>query len=62
MNAVRPHRARAAQRGFTLLEILMSMTLLAAGLALGFATLRAATATVQRGEALADRTERMRAV
>jgi len=50
------------QRGFTLLEILLATTLLAAGLALGFATLRAATATVDRGEALADRTERMRAV
>ncbi len=36
--------------------------LLAAGLALGFATLRAATATVDRGEALASRNERMRAV
>src|SRR5690606_25228401 len=51
-----------SQRGFTLLEILLATTLLAAGLALGFATLRAATATVDRGEALADRTERMRAV
>lgn len=56
-------RARAArQRGFTLLEILLSTALLAAGLALGFATLRAATATVDRGEAIATRTERMRAV
>ncbi|TYT22976.1 prepilin-type N-terminal cleavage/methylation domain-containing protein [Luteimonas viscosa] len=52
----------ARQRGFTLIEILLATTLLAAGLALGFATLRAATATVDRGEALADRTERMRAV
>ncbi|WP_425491762.1 prepilin-type N-terminal cleavage/methylation domain-containing protein [Luteimonas saliphila] len=52
----------ARQRGFTLLEILLATTLLAAGLALGFATLRAATATVDRGEALAARTERMRAV
>src|SRR5690606_17378901 len=34
----------------------------AAGLALGFATVRAATATATRGEALAERTERMRAV
>src|SRR5690606_33395796 len=52
----------ARQRGFTLIEILLATTLLAAGLALGFATLRAATATVDRGEALAERTERMRAV
>lgn len=37
------------------------MALLAAGLALGFATLRAATATTQRGELLAERSERMRA-
>ncbi|MBP6799249.1 MAG: general secretion pathway protein GspJ, partial [Luteimonas sp.] len=36
--------------------------LLAAGLALGFATLRAATATVDRGETIASRNERMRAV
>lgn len=62
MSGARVRAARAQQRGFTLLEILLAMTLLAAGLALGFATLRAATATVERGEALADRTERMRAV
>ena len=53
---------RASQRGFTLIEILLATALLAAGLALGFATLRAATATVERGEQLAERTERMRAV
>ncbi|HRP73670.1 MAG TPA: prepilin-type N-terminal cleavage/methylation domain-containing protein [Luteimonas sp.] len=53
---------RPSQRGFTLLEILVATALLAAGLALAFATLRAATATVDRGEALAQRTERMRAV
>ena len=51
-----------SQRGFTLIEILLATMLLAAGLALGFATLRAATATVDRGEAMAARTERMRAV
>ncbi|QCO68411.1 prepilin-type N-terminal cleavage/methylation domain-containing protein [Luteimonas yindakuii] len=49
-------------RGFTLIEILLATVLLAAGLALGFATLRAATATVQRGEVLARDSERMRAV
>lgn len=54
--------ADARQRGFTLLEILLATALLAAGLALGFSTLRAATATVDRGEALAARTERMRTV
>lgn len=54
-------RARAAA-GFTLIEVLLATVLLAAGLALGFGTLRAATATVDRGEAMAARTERMRAV
>lgn len=48
--------------GFTLIEVLLATVLLAAGLALAFATLRAATATSQRGEALAQRNERMRAV
>ena len=54
--------ARDQQRGFTLIEILLATMLLAAGLALGFATLRAATATVDRGETIASRNERMRAV
>lgn len=49
-------------RGFTLLEVLLATTLLATALALAFATLRAAGATVQRGEAMAERNERMRAV
>lgn len=49
-------------RGFTLIEVLLATVLLAAGLALAFATLRAATATTQRGEAMAQRSERMRAV
>lgn len=51
-----------SQRGFTLIEVLLATVLLAAGLALGFATLRAATATANRGEAIAARSERMRAV
>lgn len=50
------------QRGFTLIEVLLATALLAAGLALGFATVRAATATAQRGEQLSQRSERMRAV
>jgi len=50
------------QRGFTLIEVLLATVLLAAGLALAFTTLRAATATAQRGEELAQRSERMRAV
>ena len=49
-------------RGFTLIEVLLATVLLAAGLALALTTLRAATATVDRGEALAQRSERMRAV
>lgn len=49
-------------RGFTLIEVLLATLLLALALALALATLRAATATVQRGEAIAERSERMRAV
>ena len=51
-----------AARGFTLVEVLLATVLLAAGLALAFTTLRAATATAQRGEAIAQRNEHMRAV
>jgi general secretion pathway protein J len=50
----RPGRRCAPSRrvpGFTLIEILLATVLLAAALALAFATLRAATVTVQRGEA-----------
>lgn len=49
-------------RGFTLIEVLLATALLAAGLALAFATLRSATAMTQRGELLAQHNERMRAV
>lgn len=52
--------AGSRQRGFTLIEILLATVLLAMGLALGFATLRAATATVERAEALARDSERVR--
>lgn len=48
--------------GFTLIEVLMATVLLAAGLALAFATLRSSTAMVSRGEAIAQRNERIRAV
>ena len=48
-------------RGFTLLEVLLAMTLLAAGLALAFALLRTATAVGTRGEVLAQRNEAIRA-
>jgi general secretion pathway protein J len=49
-------------QGFTLIEVLLATVLLAAGLALAFATLRSATAMTQRGELIAQRNERIRAV
>jgi general secretion pathway protein J len=52
----------AAARGFTLIEVLLATVLLAAGLALAFATLAAATKTTQRGESIAAHSERMRVV
>ena len=61
MTRVAPTGHRSA-RGFTLIEVLLATVLLAAGLALAFATLRASTATAQRGEAIAQRNEHMRAV
>ena len=51
-----------ASRGFTLIEVLLATVLLAAGLGIAFATLTAAARTVQRGEAMAARGERERAV
>jgi general secretion pathway protein J len=61
---LRPGAVGAARRGrgFTLIEVLLATVLLAAGLALAFATLGAATRTAQRGEAIAERSERIRAV
>jgi len=57
-------RAPAASRvsGFTLIEVLLATVLLVAGLTLAFATLRSANTISQRGEAMAARGERMRAV
>lgn len=52
----------AGASGFTLIEVMLATVLLAAGLALAFATLTAASKTTTRGEALAERSERMRAV
>lgn len=49
-------------RGFTLIEVILATVLLASGLALAFASLRAASATATRGEQIAQRDERMRAV
>lgn len=48
-------------RGFTLIEVLLATVLLAAGLALAFATLRSASAISVRGEAMAERNEAIRA-
>lgn len=66
---LRPHHAgvsrtggAARARGFTLIEVLLATVLLAAGLALAFATLSAATQAASRGEAMARRSERVRAV
>lgn len=56
----RRHRRRTA--GFTLIELLVATVLLAAAMTLGFATLRAASHAATRGEARAQRNERMRAV
>lgn len=55
-------RSYRGAAGFTLIEVLLATMLLAAGLALAFATLRAAAATAQRGEMMAARNERIRAV
>ena len=51
---------KSQSRGFTLIEVLLATLLLAGGLALAFATLRSATAMVQRGEAIVQRNERIR--
>lgn len=62
MTRTLPASPRRAGAGFTLIEILLATVLLAAGVALAFATLSAATQTATRGEAMAQRSERQRAV
>lgn len=49
-------------RGFSLIEVLLATVLLATGMALAFATLRSATVATERAEAMAQRSERLRAV
>lgn len=55
-------RRRPRVAGFTLIELLVATVLLAAAMTLGFATLRASSHAATRGEARAQRNERMRAV
>lgn len=62
IRAMQGGRLRRHMHGFTLIEVLLAMVLLVAGLTLAFATLSAATKTASRGEALAQRSERERAV
>ena len=73
MNATRrPHpsspvvrggkRGRAATRGFTLLEVVVALSLLALAVALALGTLRGATQATGKAEATAQRDERLRAV
>ncbi|MFA0922802.1 type II secretion system protein J [Xanthomonas fragariae] len=54
--------SRSRSAGFTLIEVLLATMLLVGGLALAFATLRSASVVSQRGEAIAQRSERVRAV
>lgn len=50
------------QRGFTLIEMIVALSLLAFGLALTFGALRGATKATQNAEITAQRSERLRAV
>lgn len=49
-------------RGFSLIELLLATSLLAAGLAIAYATLRTAAGTASSAEAMIERTDRVRAV
>jgi len=51
---------RRAAAGFTLMEVLMAIVLLALLLGLAYGAFRTTAASVSRGEALIDRTERVR--
>ena len=48
--------------GFTLIEVIVAISLLAFGLALGFGTLRGASKATERAELTSQRDERLRAV
>jgi general secretion pathway protein J len=49
-------------KGFTLIEVIVAISLLALGLALSFATLRGASKATERAELVSQRDERLRAV
>ena len=53
---------RRLQSGFTLLEVLLATSLLAAGLVLAFSTLHSAAMVARRGEAIANQTDNIRTV
>lgn len=55
-------RGAGAVRGFSLIEVIVSLVLLSAGLVLVFATVRGAGQATERAEAAASRSERLRAV
>jgi general secretion pathway protein J len=55
-------RGRHAARAFTLLEVVVALSVLAVALALALGTLRTATQATTRAEATAQREERLRAV
>ncbi|HBK55201.1 MAG TPA: general secretion pathway protein GspJ [Xanthomonadales bacterium] len=48
-------------RGFSLIEVLLAVALLALGVAIGFGALRGAIGSVERGQTLAERIDRVRA-
>jgi len=52
----------AASGGFTLIEVVVAISLLALGLALSFGTLRGASKATERAEIVSQRDERLRAV
>ena len=57
-----PPGSRHPARGFTLLEVMIALSLLAFGMALALGTLRGATRASSNAEATAQRSERLRAV